>query len=182
VIIDTIRADEADNVQVNEARVAEAQDAELLLAILWASTPGILVLIDLSDPPESAVLNNIHQGLKWKLLLTGKKTQARADGQGNEEGEIEDVRSQRDAPLDFTLDPHLLDGDKTSNAASSGSPDRDNIRLRELSITTPGIVEIMRQVEEAHQLERASDSKKKLLLNIWATSRGNCSSRSAPRT
>ena len=161
-LLDKFKADDEDDDQVNEARLEEALEAEFLLAILWASTRGILVPIDLTDPPESAVLNSIHQEIKHKLLTTDTLASDENDNEGRGMGD--DRGHHDDIPHDFSRDPHLLDGDETSHAASSGSPDRANDRLRELSITTSGIVEIMRQAEEARQRERATDSKEKSLL------------------
>jgi hypothetical protein len=52
-ILNKFKADDDDDDQVNEARREEAQEAEFLLAMLWASTRGILVPIELSDPPTA---------------------------------------------------------------------------------------------------------------------------------
>ena len=164
----------------------EGGAAELLLAFLWASENNLLTPVILEDPGEDATINQIHHALKQKLVLSVVEEESSDDEQGEEEedeavggrspalgerlardptidrrglGFMDDDDDEDDGP-----DPVPLDGDEGLGAGlPRGNPPPAD-RFRELTMTTAGIVEVMKQVERARQKERKKDAQDKSLL------------------
>ena len=162
-IADRFREDPDDDDQVNTARLAEAKEAELLLAILWASERNLLAPVSLGDPEESAVVNQIHRVMKEKLEPAGRSTNPEAPEQtirGRTIGFMDDAEEVNDTTrggCDSDTGDEL--GREAENLLT-----RTSDRFRELTMTTAGIVEVMKQVEAARQDERKVDAQERSLL------------------
>ena len=157
LLIDKFRAEADDDDQANLARMDEAKEGELLLALLWASERDLLVPILLGEPEESTVLNQLHHEMKARLSGQTEGTIEVPD-RGHGAGFMDDEGDE------FPLE-NQFDGDE-STTSSSRRPEatRTQDRFKELTMTTAGIVEIMKQVEAARQDERKSDAQEKSLL------------------
>ena len=157
LVIDKFRADADDDDQANLARRDEAGEAELLLALLWASERNLLIPVILEDPDESPVLNKIHHNMKARLLdQTEGSPKAPDRGQG--------IGFMDDDDDGIPIETHFDGDESTTSSARNPEAMRTQDRFKELTMTTAGIVEIMKQVEAARQDERKSDAQEKSLL------------------
>jgi hypothetical protein len=163
LMIDKFRADADDDNQANLTRIDEAGEWKLLLALLWASERDLLVPIVLVEPDESPVLNKIHRDMKILLLgQTEGNTDVPDRGQGG--GFMDDDGDN------FPIETHLDGDDSTLSSARNPEATQTQDRFKELTMTTAGIVEIMKQVEAARQDERKSDAQEKSLLKHFERS------------
>lgn len=162
LIIEKFKADDDDDDQVNTARLDEAGENELLLAFLWASAKDLLVPITLGEPDESAVLNNLHKRLKENLIENNDLASQRGGSSGGQgRGFMDDDEEVEDAHTDT----QTMDGDESTASSIRRPGVRETPdRFRELTLTTAGIVEVMKSVEMARQAERRSDAQDRSLL------------------
>jgi hypothetical protein len=175
LIIDKFSVDADDDDQVAEAKLDEAGTAELLLAFLWASERDLLVPVALEEPGESDVLNSIHRNMKARLATLPAVEDERGfpddeedhpgAGRGRRHGPGFMDDDDDDDESDAEKTP--LDGDEESGTTSSrrrrGGTTKSNFR-EAFSLTTAGIVDVMKQVELARQNERTKDAQEKSLL------------------
>ena len=163
LIIDKFTIDADDDDQVAQAKLDEAGTTEFLLAFLWASENNRLTPISLEEPGESDVLNSIHRAMKARLLVTSP-----------------DVDNASDEQNDMSVRRGFMDDEDDNDDESGTAPDGDDDsepqtparrrkmppqdKYRDLTLTTAGIVDVMRQVELARQSERTKDAQEKSLL------------------
>jgi hypothetical protein len=134
LVIDKFRADADDNDQANLARIDEAGEWALLLALLWASERDLLVPTVLGEPDESPVLNKIHRDMKTLLLgQTEGNTDVPDRGQGG--GFMDDDGD------DFPIETHFNGDDSTSSSARNPETTPTQDRFKELTMTTAGTSE-----------------------------------------
>ena len=129
LLIDKFRAEADDDDQANLARMDEAKEGELLLALLWASERDLLVPILLGEPEESTVLNQLHHEMKARLSGQTEGTIEVPD-RGHGAGFMDDEGDE------FPLE-NQFDGDE-STTSSSRRPEatRTQDRFKELTMTT----------------------------------------------
>ena len=182
LIIDKFTIDADDDDQVAQAKLDEAGTAELLLSFLWASERNLLASVDLAEPGESDVLNSIHRAMKARLAapaleIEDDDAEKYDDDDPGEETPRGNPRRSGFSGRGFMDDDDEegLGSEPTVEAGDDGT-EQDSRRKREhhqhpvaerfrdFTVTTAGIVDVMKQVELARQNERKKDAQEKSLL------------------
>jgi hypothetical protein len=178
LIIDKFTIDADDDDQVAQAKLDEAGTAELLLSFLWASERNLLAPVELAEPRESDVLNSIHRAMKARLVTQAEFQDDDEDKYDYDETGEENPRGHTRRSSGFSGrgfmddDDDGVESEQTGDAGEEGTVkgprrqrgDQDANRFRDFTVTTTGIVEVMKQVELARQNERKKDAQEKSLL------------------
>jgi len=177
LIIDRFTIDADDDDQVAQAKLDEAGTAELLLSFLWASERNLLAPVTLTEPGESNVLNSIHRAMKARIAALSEVDDNDEDKHDDGESGEETQRGNRKSGFSGRgfMDDDDDDGIESEHFGTAGEerseqePRRkrgepESNRFRDFTVTTAGIVDVMKQVELARQNERKKDAQEKSLL------------------
>jgi hypothetical protein len=149
----------------------------LLLSFLWASERNLLAPVTLTEPGESNVLNSIHRAMKARIAALSEVDDNDEDKHDDGESGEETQRGNRKSGFSGRgfMDDDDDDGIESEHFGTAGEerseqePRRkrgepESNRFRDFTVTTAGIVDVMKQVELARQNERKKDAQEKSLL------------------